>query len=71
MVGRNVNWYNCYGKQYEVSFKKLKVKLSYGLSNSTHGQISEENENANLKKYMHFPDIQNSITYTRQNMEAT
>ena len=28
-VGGNANWYNHYGKQYEVSSEKLKLELSY------------------------------------------
>ena len=28
-VGRNVNWCSLYGKQYENSFKKLKIELLY------------------------------------------
>ena len=31
-VGRNVNWYNRYGKQYGVFSKKLKVELPYDLT---------------------------------------
>ena len=38
-------------------------------SNFTSGYLSEENENTNLKRYMH-PYIHCSIIYNRQNMEA-
>ena len=29
IVGGNVNWYSCYGEQYGVSLKKLKIELPY------------------------------------------
>ena len=34
------------------------------------GYISEENENTNLKRYMH-PKVHSSITYNSQDVEAT
>ena len=49
--------------------KKLKIELLYDL-NSTPGYLSEENENTNLKRYMH-PNIHSSIIYNSQDMEAT
>ena len=39
-------------------------------SNSTPGYISEENENTNLKGYMH-PSAHSSIIYNSQDMETT
>ena len=33
-VGKNVNWYSYYGKQYRVSLKKLKIKLPCDLRQS-------------------------------------
>ena len=39
------------------------------LSNSTHGYISGENENTNLKMFMH-PSVHSSSTYTSQNTET-
>ena len=32
MLGGNVNWCSHYGKQYEVSSKKLKIELAYDLA---------------------------------------
>ena len=62
----NVNWCSHCGKQF---LKTLKTELPW-FSNSTPGYISKENENANLKRYMH-PNVQSSTIYNSQDMEAT
>ena len=45
----------------EVS-QKTKNRTTIGISNSISGYISEENENTNLKRYMH-PNVYISIIY--------
>ena len=50
--------------------KKKKLELPYGPSNSAPGYLSEENENTNLRRYMHLC-VQCSIIYNSQDMEAT
>ena len=52
VVGRNINWYSHYGKQYGSSSKKFLIELAY------HPAIlllflSEEKEITNLEQYMH------------------
>ena len=50
--------------------QKIKNRTAIWFSNSTTGYLSEENENTNLKKYMH-PYVHCSIIYSTQYMEAT
>ena len=66
-VGRNVNWYDHYGKQYRVSSKKtLKNRTIIWSSNPTPGCLSGENHN--LKIYMH-PNVHCSTTYNSQDID--
>ena len=52
--------------------KKLKIELYFGIqsSSSTPGYLSEENENTNLKRYMHVY-VHCNIIYSGEDMEAT
>ena len=43
-VGGNVNWYSQYGEQYEGSWKKLKIKLSYNSTIPLLGIYLKENQ---------------------------
>ena len=54
------------------SLKKLKIEMQYHVpfSNYTTGYLSKENENTNLKSYMH-PYVFWNIVYNNQSMEAT
>ena len=49
--------------------QKTKNRTTIWSSNSTPGYISKENENTNLKRYMH-PNVHSGIIYNSQNMEA-
>ena len=51
-IGGNTTWYSYYGKQYEVP-QKLKNRTTIWFRNSAPTYISEENENTNLKRYVH------------------
>ena len=42
--------------------KKLKVELSYDLSNPTPGYISRKDKNSNLRRYMHH-NVHSSTIY--------
>ena len=50
--------------------QNTKNKTTIWSSNSTPGYISEENENTDLKRYMH-PNVHRGIIYKSQDMEAT
>ena len=63
----DVNYCNHYGKQYRGSSKN-KNRATIWSSNSEY--LSEENENTNLKRYIHF-QVHCSIIYNSQNMETT
>ena len=68
--GGNVNWCSHYGKQYEVSFKKKKKRVTIRSSNPTTGHISRKDKSSNLKRYKH-PHVHSSTIYNSQDMEAT
>ena len=53
----------------KVSKKNKKMELLYDPA-TTHLGIYTKNKNTNLKRYMH-PNVQSSIIYNCQNMEAT
>ena len=57
-LGRNVNWYNYEGEQYGVSFKKLKIELSYDPAIPLLGIKMK----TLIQKEMH-PSVQNSTVY--------
>ena len=50
-------------------FLKTRERTIIRSRSSTSGYISEENENINLKRYMH-PNVNSSIIYSCQDMEA-
>ena len=50
--------------------QKIKNRTIIRSSSSTSGYLSEENNNANLKKYLE-PYVHGHIIYIRQGMEAT
>ena len=50
--------------------QKIKNRTTIWSSNSTSEYLSEENENTNLKRYVH-SHVHCSIIYNRQDMEAT
>ena len=50
--------------------QKLKNRATIQLRNSTSGYLFTENENTNLKRYMH-SNVHYSSIYNRQDMEAT
>ena len=65
-IGKNVNWCShC----RELSSKSWKQSHLWS-SNSTPGYISRENENTNLKRYMH-PNVHSSIIYNSEDIKAT
>ena len=68
-AGGNINWHSYYGKQYG-DYLKIKNRTTIWSSNSTSGYLSEENENTNLKRYMH-SYVHRNIIYNSQDMEAT
>ena len=49
--------------------QKIKTRITIWFSNST-GYLLKENDNTNLKRYMH-PYVYCSIIYNSQDMEAT
>ena len=49
---------------------KTKNKVTIWCSNPTPGHISEKDENANSKRYMH-PNVHSSTIYNSQDMEET
>ena len=49
---------------------KIKNRATIWPCNSTPGHISEENENTNLKRYMH-PNVHSNTIYNSQDIEAT
>ena len=51
-VGGNVSWCSHCGKQYEDSFKKLKIEPPYDPA-IIPGHVSDKDENSNAKRYMH------------------
>ena len=51
-VGKSINLYKHYPKQYEVS-QMTKKRTTKWCSNSTSEYLSEENENTNLKRSVH------------------
>ena len=64
-VGRNVNWYNHYRKQYGVSLKNRVI-----IRSSDHTPVHISVENSNSKRYMHH-NVYSSTTYDSQDTEAT
>ena len=60
-VGRNVNWYNHYGKQYGYSFKIL--KQNYSMIQQIHFQVQIKTIS---KRYLQ-PHVQCSNIHSRQN----
>ena len=65
-------WCSHYGNSMEIH-KKIKNRTTIWSSNSTWFQfwgLSEENEDTNLKRYMHL-HIHCSIVYNNQDMEVT
>ena len=64
-VDGNVNRYNSYGKQYEVSSKKLKIELPYDLALQL---LVIYPDKTNFKRYMHYID---STIYNSQGMKTT
>ena len=59
-VGGNANWYNLYGEQYGVFFKKTKNRTNMWSNNPSPGHIPKENHN--LKRYMH-PNVHCNTIY--------
>ena len=49
--------------------QNIKNRTTMWSSNSTPGYMSEENQNTNLKRYMH-PNVHSSIIYKSQDVEA-
>ena len=49
--------------------RKNKNRITKWSNNSTHGYISKENKNINLKTYLHL-SVYSSVIYNSQNMEA-
>ena len=68
-VGGDANWCSQYGKQYgsPPKFKNITV---IRFSNSTSEYLSNENEDANLKRYVHF-NVYCSIICNTQDSKAT
>ena len=66
-VGRNVNWYSYYRKQYGDSLKKTEHSVTIRFSNLISGHISIQNHN--LKRYLH-PYVHSSNIYNSQGMET-
>ena len=66
-VGGNVNWYNHYGKQYEVP-QKTNYRTTARFSNPSPGQISGKNHTS--KRYMH-PYVHCNTVHNSQDMETT
>ena len=66
-VGGNINWYNHYGEEYEVSLK-TESRTTIRSSNPTPGHISGANHNS--KRYMH-SDVDCSALYNSQDTVAT
>ena len=50
--------------------QKIKNRTTIWPSYSTSGYLTEEHENTNSKRYLH-PDVDSSIIYNWQDMEAT
>ena len=50
--------------------QKIKNRTSIGVSNFTFGYLPKENNNTNLKRYMH-SNVHCNIIYNNQDMEAT
>ena len=50
--------------------EKIKNRTTKPSSHSIPGYLSKENENTNLKRYMH-PYVHRSIVHNSQDMEAT
>ena len=67
-VGRNINWYNHYGKSIGVP-QKLKNRTTIWSSNPTSGYISKGNKITILKRYLHF-HFNCSIIHSSQDMET-
>ena len=63
-IGRNLNWYSHYGKQYGGSLNRVTMWSS----NPTPWYISGENSNS--KNYTHIY-IHSGTIYNSQDMEAT
>ena len=68
-VGKSINLYKHYPKQYEVS-QMTKKRTTKWCSNSTSEYLSEENENTNSKRYIN-PHVHCRIIYNSQDMETT
>ena len=68
-VGGNVNWMQPLWKTVWRVLKKLKIEPPYNPAFPLLG-IYKENENTNLKRYMHL-NVHCSIIYNSQDMEVT
>ena len=60
-VDGHINWCSHYGKQYEISSKKIKIELPYDPA-IPFLDISKENKNTNSKTYTH-TNVHSSIIY--------
>jgi len=67
-IGTNVNWCSHCGRQYGGSLKNLEIP--YDPVTPLLGNLSKENKNTNLKRYIH-PYVYSSIIYNSQDMGAT
>ena len=65
----NVNWCSPCGKQYSVSSKKPKNRVTTWPCNSTFVYLFKENKNTNSKRCLH-PNVHSSFIYDSQDMEA-
>ena len=70
IVGGIVNWCSHYWKTVWRLLKKLKIELPYEPAISLLGNLSENNQNINSKRYMH-SNVYCSIIYNSQDTEAT
>ena len=70
----NKCWSSPYGEKGTVKWcsrcGKLKIKRPYYLAIPLSGIYPEKNENSNSKRYM-YPNVQSSIIYNYQDIEAT
>ena len=69
-VYENINWYNQYREEYEVSSKKLKMEPAYALEIPLLGIYPEKIQKKfpNMKRYM-YPDIHSTTVYNSQDMK--
>ena len=64
-------WIGAVTKENSMGFpQKIKNRTTIWSSNSPSGYLSTENENTDLRRYMH-PHVHYSIVYNRQDMKTT